>query len=78
MKKRKYDFDFVKLDYVFDSIEYGQGFVVKWGCIGYGYGELTFYKDAKNHLVCETECMSRYFVQAVMRELIKRTIMLDK
>jgi hypothetical protein len=50
----------------------GQGvFIVYWSAEGIGFGELTFYnKDDK--FCCETECLPKEFVKAVMNALLEK------
>lgn len=54
--------------------------LVGWVANGIGFGELTFYnkkarKNSKNYtFYCETECMSKEFVNAVMKKLLESGI----
>jgi hypothetical protein len=49
-------------------------FVIQWGTVSAGFGETTFMmRDGK--LFCDTECMSRNFVKAVLAKLVDDTPM---
>ena len=50
------------------------GFIVRWTCKNIGFGELTFYTNTKGKLVCSTECMSKTFVDAVMRHFLDSSV----
>lgn len=46
------------------------GFMIGWSAMGIGFGELTVsFKDGKIQI--DDECMSREFVEAVMKKLIE-------
>jgi len=61
------------------NLKYNKGgFIIRWVCKDIGFGELTFYKNPKGKLVCETECMSESFVRQVMEHFLKSTKLLDK
>lgn len=42
------------------------GFTIEWSCKGVGFGELTFYANSSGWQ-CETECMSKDFINAVLK-----------
>lgn len=50
------------------------GFIITWTCKNIGFGELTFYVNPKGKLVCSTECMSKGFVDAVMKHFLDNTV----
>ena len=50
--------------------------LVNWVCENFGYGQLTFY-EKKGRLHCDTECMDKEFVKAVMDKLLKGAKYLD-
>lgn len=54
------------------------GFIIRWVCKDIGFGELTFYVDKKGKLFCETECMSRAFVDKVVEHFMNSVNFLDK
>lgn len=57
------------LDDVYDVEKGGGGFSVGWSCPDIGFGEVQFsWKEGK--FVCDSECMSKEFVSAVMNRLI--------
>lgn len=47
--------------------------IIGWSAKGVGFGEIIFYRKNKK-FYCETECMSKEFVKAVMDSLLKQDV----
>ena len=43
------------------------GFIIEWTCKKIGFGELTFHIDSSGKWQCDTECMSKEFIDAVLK-----------
>lgn len=50
------------------------GFMLKWACQGIGFGEIAFVQDKKKGLICDTECMSKDFVDAVLKYFLNKSV----
>ena len=72
--ENKYDFDYIELHtFEENNKTHNGGFIINWGCKGIGFGEATFLNDKERGLIVETECMGREFLEALMKEFVKRT-----
>ena len=58
--------------------ERGEGFEIKWGIKGFGFGVLTFVRRSNGAVECDNECMSREFVQACLTAFVLRCKLLDE
>lgn len=50
------------------------GFSLQWECKGIGFGELSFIQDKNRGLICETEGMDRYFIDAVLKYFLDNCV----
>ena len=48
----------------------GKGFIVTWGTVSAGFGELTLHVDKEGKVSLDTETMGREFAQAVFQKLL--------
>ena len=72
-----YDFDFVHLSSVWEQdADYPAGFTLKWSAKNMGFGELTFFRGGGED-ICETECMSRDFVDQAIKFWLDNIKMVD-
>jgi len=60
-----YEFDYVYLSTVLNNERNG-GFILKWSAKNIGFGELTFLCEGRK-TICETECMSREFIDQAVK-----------
>ena len=50
------------------------GFVLTWGTKEHGWGELTFKNVTKDRIECDSECMSKDFVEKVLNEFLNKVV----
>jgi hypothetical protein len=79
IKLDKYEFEYVELDGFWGEHSGNKGGVrINWGCKGIGFGQLDFVQHKDGKLYCANECMSKEFVEAVMKEFINQCEFYDE
>jgi hypothetical protein len=49
------------------------GFVIRYGIKGFGFGEIIFRRRLNGTIFCDSEMMSREFVNAALKEIVRQS-----
>lgn len=74
----KYEFEWVELDGAWDAHEGNQGgFQLNFGCKGFGFGTLTFFRDHEGKLKCDNERLDLNFIEQALLHFARTAILIN-